>query len=425
MCSIYKLAPNLKAFFYDQQNGSKLGPIVPNADQKVLPAKRINSTSILNNTHTHHHNQKHPQTNTNNNTTANGNLISLIDDDYYFDYDGYEETVDEAAFVSPLVNVSSTQSFQSVVEYGHVVTRGSKKRSDAYTSMLNTLEIIDLSHNNLNKIPGLIYEMKSLKEIYFNGNLLKKIPNEMYTRPASAADQANFEKLKELQQLKIEEELLAERRRNEDEDVFSDEELEEVKPKKKNKKKKKKPASEEELAPPRIEPLAEETTPKTLLAESLEVMQLNGNKIEHVPENLFSNFKSLREIKLKDNPLREPPQESVCISAVFQRNVANANASENTAEFESISTITLLEKSTTKTSKPATSVAMLAEVNENDAKFFDKNKFNLPNLFFETNETLKPLQSYMDKYKKREGLYIACVIMPWILIFTGVLTEKK
>ena len=48
-----------------------------------------------------------------------------------------------------------------------------------------------------------------LKEIYFNGNLLKKIPNEMYTKPPAPEDQANFERLKEIQQIKIEEELIA------------------------------------------------------------------------------------------------------------------------------------------------------------------------------------------------------------------------
>ena len=34
----------------------------------------------------------------------------------------------------------------------------------------------------------------------------------------------------------------------------------------------------------------------------------------------------------------------------------------------------------------------------------DLHNFSLPNLFFETNENLKPLQSYMIKYKNREGI---------------------
>ncbi len=352
LCNIFKLAPNLKAFYYDQQNGSKLGPIVLNPDQKVLPAKRLNSTNILNNSRTH---SKPQNTNTNNNSNAihNGNLVSLVDEDFYFDYDGFE--LDEASFLSPLIN-SSSQNFQSLVNYGNSVqaqivsTNQIKKRNESYVNMINNLEVIDLSFNNLKKIPGLIYEMKNLKEIYFNGNLLKKIPNEMYTKPPSPEDQANFERLKELQQIKIEEELRAERRRNNEEDEFEEEEIEEIKPKKKNKKGKKKGKQEEEI--PQIEPLVETVTapvePAKLLAESLEVIQLNSNKIEHVPENLFSNFKSLREIKLKDNPLKEPPQESVCISAAFKRNSSNLSnksvtkteLAQQSNDFDSISTIT-------------------------------------------------------------------------------------
>ena len=198
------------------------------------------------------------------------------------------------------------------------------------------------------------------------------------------------------------------RRRNNEEDDFEEEEIEEIKPKKKNKKGKKKGKQEEEI--PQIEPLVETVAapvePPKLLAESLEVIQLNSNKIEHVPENLFSNFKSLREIKLKDNPLKEPPQESVCISAVFKRNASNlSNTSVTKTElaqqindFDSISTITLLEKTSNKSQKPSLPIEL-----QDDTKLFDKNNFNLPNLFFETNEALKPLQSYMDKYKKREG----------------------
>lgn len=334
-----------------------------------------------------------------------------MDEDFYFDYDGFD--LDEASFLSPLIN-SSSQNFQSLVNYGNSVqaqivpTNQLKKRNESYVNMVNNLEVIDLSFNNLKKLPGLIYEMKNLKEIYFNGNLLKKIPNEMYTKPPSPEDQANFERLKELQQIKIEEELRAERRRNNEEDDFEEEEIEEIKPKKKNKKGKKKGKQEEEI--PQIEPLVETVTapvePPKLLAESLEVIQLNSNKIEHVPENLFSNFKSLREIKLKDNPLKEPPQESVCISAAFKRNVSNlSNTSVTKTElaqqindFDSISTITLLEKTSNKSHKPSLPIEL-----QDDTKLFDKNNFNLPNLFFETNEALKPLQSYMDKYKKREG----------------------
>ena len=357
------------------------------------------------------------QQNTNTVAPNNGNLVSLVDEDFYFDYDGYDV---EDTFVSPLMN-SSTHSFHSiVVDYGDVMPNiglsSHRKRNEAYLAMLANLEVIDLSFNNLKKIPGLIYELKNLKEIYFNGNLLKKIPNEMYTKPPSLEDAAHFEHLKELQKIKIEEELAAERRRNNEDDDFDEEEIEEAKPKKKNKKKKKgAKGGDDEM--PQIEPVTDQFTeppqePPKLLAESLEVIQLNANKIEHVPENLFSNFKSLREIKLKDNPLKEPPQESVCISAVFKRNFTNMNSAgliksksemnitqEDKTEFGSTS-ITLLEKNTNKLAKPST----LASEFQEDAKFFDKNKFNLPNLFFETNENLKPLQSYMDKYKKREGL---------------------
>jgi len=340
--------------------------------------------------------------------------VSLVDEDFYFDYDGFD--VDDANFIAPFNNSSVQNSFQNLVEYGNtmpnvgsgVVPAQLKKRNESYVNLINNLEVIDLSYNNLKKIPGLIYEMKNLKEIYFNGNLLKKIPNEMYTKPPSPEDQANFERLKELQQIKIEEELRAERRRNNEEEDFEEEEMEEVKPKKKNKKGKKKGKQEEEM--PQIEPVVEtiskQIEPAKLLAESLEVIQLNSNKIEHVPENLFSNFKSLREIKLKDNPLKEPPQESVCISAVFKRNASNLSSastvktdlSQQNVDFDSISTITLLEKTSNKIPKPSLSVEL-----QDDTKLFEKNKFNLPNLFFETNENLKPLQSYMDKYKKREG----------------------
>jgi hypothetical protein len=230
LCNIYKLAPNLKAFYYDQQNGSKLGPLILSPEQKVLTVKRLNSTNVLSNSRT---NPKQPPTTTTTAASATdshqGDLVALVDEDYYFDYDGNE--VDENTFVSPLSAGPTTGQ--------PLPLPTTQLKNEAYSNMLTNLEVIDLSFNNLKKIPGLIYEMKNLKEIYFNGNLLKKIPNELYTKPASPEDQANFERLKELQQIKIDEDLRAERRKNnEDFDEDDEDEYEEEEMKKKNKKKK-------------------------------------------------------------------------------------------------------------------------------------------------------------------------------------------
>ena len=62
---------------------------------------------------------------------------------------------------------------------------------------------------------------------------------------------------------------------------------------------------------------AEAQTPPFLLSERLEVLQLDGNRIEHIPDNLFSSFSCLRELRLAGNPLKDPPAHAVGISGGY------------------------------------------------------------------------------------------------------------
>ena len=392
LCNLYKLAPNLKAFIYNQENGSKLGPALQNENEQ---AKQTSAKAVMSNK-----NAK-PSKDINLANANAGNLLSLVDEEYYFDYDGYDNENESQFGYDANTSLNSSG-------FGNMLPHGVKKRSEFFTKLLDSLEIIDLSYNNLKKVPGLIYRLKSLKELYFNGNLLKKIPNEMYTFPPSPEEIANFERLKREQILRIEEEN-AKLREEDDEDMDDyEEELE-------KKKKKKKKNKDDEM--PKIDALHEARDepkePIKLLADSIEVMHLNDNRIEHVPENLFNNFKSLKEIKLLNNPLKEPPQESVCISAMFKRNNLGSGRNFNKIKpdpsnpNDTTTTITLIENSTNITNKPNQVYTMSIATNdpfEVENKNYEKKGLNLPNLFFETNENLKPLQSYMVKYKKREGM---------------------
>lgn len=233
------------------------------------------------------------------------NLISIIDENYYFDFNPENQ-------INPLVQ---------------------------------GLETIDLSNNNLKNFPSFLYKLKNLRQIYFNGNLLKKIPNELYqgSRPSAEHD-ANFERLKKLQELRVKEE----KKKNAEEDFDEDEDEQELK------KKKKKLKNKLKQEPPKIEPLQDipeaEQEPQVLLSDTLEILHLNNNQLEHVPENLFSYFKSLKEIKLLNNPLKDPPQESICISSGDNKTTKLARNEPETVEFmkheidDSKTTITLLEK---------------------------------------------------------------------------------
>ena len=136
-------------------------------------------------------------------------------------------------------------------------------------------------------------------------------------------------------------------------------------------------ATNEPSAAPAPVPVAPAEIPKVI--ENIEKLELDDNYLRHVPENLFVHFKNLKTLKLRNNPLKEPPKDAICAS--FSSEVASSDENstkENIWEylnddFENEILNDLSEASNT-------------EMNPDE-----------PNLV--------PMRSYMLKYKKREGLY--------------------
>jgi Leucine-rich repeat (LRR) protein len=429
LCNIYKFAPNLNAFVYDQLNGARLGePPSPQIEQTNTNSGS-NEVTRMNTLSQNASNANNPSHQTNDDLP--------VSDDFYFDFDEFEND-----FVTDLA--IELNDFDMLMDQNGA---SRLRRNEFYERLLDQLNVIDMSNNSLKTLPKFIYQLKNLKEIYFNGNLLSKIPIEMYTQQSQSQldDDDKFEHLKQLQSLRIKAENDAKRRAeshmDDDEDAFEDhEEEEEKKPvRKSNRKQKGKSAKKDQ---PKIEDQQAAATAVVStntvvnakpLSDTIEVIHFNSNKIEHVPENLFSNFKQLKEIKLLNNPLREPPIESVCVSSRFVKNkneldmVSNSSnaktlgkirklaskeydeqdISDDESEYSNYKTTTiqLLDNKTNRMDKtpPVPGFDSLLALNSNAKNSYSSNGLALPNLFFETNENLKPLQSYMIKYKNREG----------------------
>lgn len=164
LCEFYHLAPNLQAVYYDQLNGMKLGtkPPVLNSPVASVPVSVLDTkkSDIV---------QKDVQK----------VEPEIVWEEFNFDWSPEGENRYEA--------ISSRAS--------------SARAMNAYQHLLEHLKVIDLSNNGLGKLPKLFYEMRNLTEIYFNENLLKKIPNELFQKPRSAEDEVNFQRLKHLQTL--------------------------------------------------------------------------------------------------------------------------------------------------------------------------------------------------------------------------------
>lgn len=267
--------------------------------------------------------------------------------------------------------------------------------------LIKSLKRIDLSNNNLHKIPNIFYSLENLREIYFNGNFLKKIPSEMYQHPLDNNDR-EFGELKRIQ-VAAEKKRLKELKKREEGEEESDAEEE-----KKSRRVKKKPKVDPLILTSQIFEQEDDIDQKKLLSENIEILHLNDNLIEHIPENLFVCFKSLTEIKLDHNPLKDPPQYSVCVTSKLTRN--------NLAQFNSMSAKKqpAVESKGTSTVPESQNLLKLRKSPILQAPTYcfgslqkEKNEIsdlNLPNLFFENNN-LKPLQSYMVHHKKREGSY--------------------
>lgn len=138
------------------------------------------------------------------------------------------------------------------------------KLNKFYNQMINSLKLIDLSNNNLTKIPNFLYSMKSLKKIILNGNQIEKIPTEL----------VNNKKLN--------------------------------------------------LILPNENDIEEDRD----LVDNLEIIELNNNKLEQLPETFFQYFKNLKQIQIFNNPLKEPPKEAICIGFELEDDVV-----ENVKEF--------------------------------------------------------------------------------------------
>jgi hypothetical protein len=100
LCDLYQMAPYLTTFIYDQLNGSRLG--ATDKDNNV-------------------------------------NLSSLVNDDYYFDF----ELLDD--------NDGRDSSMQN------------RQKIEAFNNLIERINVIDLSNNDLKKIPTLFYKFKNLK----------------------------------------------------------------------------------------------------------------------------------------------------------------------------------------------------------------------------------------------------------------------
>ena len=343
LVDLFKLAPNLKRIFYEQGNGCKLGNDM--------------------------------------------DLKKVVDDEFLFSLDEEYHEINETNKNSRLI-----KKFLFDLE------------KENYNVLINKLEVIDLSNNNLKKLPGFIYKLKNIKELYLNGNQLKKIPVEMY-QETMPSDDKEFRELLKLQQLWEESKRRKKLEELEDEEN-EEEEVEEVEVKKKPKKKKPAPKKETENLKQEIEDVKNKD-PANLISQKIQVLQLNNNKIEHVPENLFSSFASLKDIKLVGNPLKEPPQHSVCINSRLNRN-NDMKRSQSMLSNRSSTVITLINNPKTKTTDDLErSLNSFAQANSESSSKDDGNK---KNVFADMNDNLKPLQSFMLNHKKREGKLILLVL---------------
>ena len=267
---------------------------------------------------------------------------------------------------------------------------------------LDKLKVIDLSANALTHFPSFILQTKNLTEIYFNNNLIKRIPNEFFKETFSLEDyDQNFKKL----EIKAKKKILDidindnDDDDNNDNDENNEDDEDELRKKKRRKKKNKKQPSA------KVDPLDEQIKlvderahslrAKNYLSERLEILHLNANLIESIPQNFFSYFKCLREIKLNDNPLKDPPHQSVCLSAPAKLN-RNSTSWIKTQEHQ-------------KYSQPRFEITFLNDKNarpKTSSYHFDKFQQTKPQIQFphlSSNQDLRPLQSYMLKYKSREG----------------------
>lgn len=376
LCDLYRVAPSLKAFLYDQLNGLKLGqpPIEPTTATNLPQIKSLDHKLLGNK----NPNKKDEVKKGVAELQAEAIAENKFDDNYYFNLSGLESKVDESKVANPF-----------------------------YDALLDKLEVLDLSNNGLKKIPDIIYKLKSLKEFYFNGNQLKKFPIDMY-------DKREEPKLAELTTNPVSPAKAAANENNE----LDEEELD-ARPKKKSKKKLAAELKEKQEAEAEAKRLAEEAAqpppqPRPIF-DSLEVIELNSNQIESVPDNLFQSYKSLREIKLVNNPLKDPPQESVCISAkisLLERKISDnklklRNQSRPPAKTEAnmvttTTTLTLIDTAAKAAMAPSSSSVVERELVDSRTE----NELNLPNLFYEANDNVKALQSYMLKFKKREDLLL-------------------
>ena len=143
--------------------------------------------------------------------------------------------------------------------------------SSDYESLINNLKIINLSNNNLNEIPEVLFKMNNLKEIYLNGNSIQKIPSNLLHTIKTVSLIENTTKTEA----------------------------------------------------PAVEPVAIVNVEKPVempkippLIGKIEKLELDGNNFRHVPENLFTHFKNLKTLKLNNNPLKEPPKDAICASFI-------------------------------------------------------------------------------------------------------------
>ncbi len=404
LCKLYKLAPSLTHVVYDQKNGARLGSF--HSDEPAVAEMKLSMPESLVQIPLH---QK----------DDGADYCFELNESDFFMLNTESDTIQDKTALYELLN--------------------SKIRNEFYDLLCNNLQSIDLSNNDLKTLPSFVYKLKNLKEIYFNGNLLKKIPNEMFKHlpQLNAAEEEEFENLKRIQK-KAEE--MRKKLADVDNKEAEEEEIEEkpdaiaIEKTKKKKKKRKDENTNKEPQVDTIAPVQVVKQPDPLISENLEVLQLDNNRIEHVPNNLFARFTKLREIRLNNNPLSNPPQHSVCVSAKLTRNqeflrqqsLLKAELAANSAMPDSnLTTLSVLIPSYQNNKTRQNSItemkflksgSVVASSNNNglpasqsSVSFMDK-KFNLPNLFFETTENLKPLQSYMHNYKKREGIQISLYI---------------
>ncbi|CAF0737164.1 unnamed protein product [Brachionus calyciflorus] len=251
------------------------------------------------------------------------------------------------------------------------------------------LEVLDLSSNSLKHFPNFLLDLKNLKELYFNGNFVQKIPSAFFKETFTLEEyNSNFKKL------------IIEKKPGSDEEI-EDEDEETVR--RRNKKKK--------LQPPKIDPLEEQEIQvkqkeeelkfKNYICDKLEILHLNSNRIESISPTFFSHFKCLKELKLNDNPLKDPPQQSICLSSLpkLARNKeTKALTKLNESSYEKTVVI--------QPTRPKTSIYHYDQFYPNQ-----KDLEQLPNLFMQSSLDLKPLQTYMIKYKNREDMMLTNMFM--------------